>query len=59
MYGRFSRGLNHLTAGLCAVVTPKFNIEVRHLRYVVTAAEQGSSEKASAKLMSGNSTISR
>jgi len=41
------------------VVTPKFNIEVRHLRYVVTAAEQGSFRKASAKLGVRESTISR
>ncbi|WP_197707318.1 LysR substrate-binding domain-containing protein [Sphingobium sp. LB126] len=38
---------------------PKCTIEVRHLRYVVVAAEQGSFRKASARLGVRESTISR
>jgi DNA-binding transcriptional LysR family regulator len=38
---------------------PKCNVEVRHLRFVVTAAEEGSFRRASIKLGVRESTISR
>ena len=38
---------------------PKCNVEVRHLRFVVTAAEEGSFRRASTKLGVRESTISR
>lgn len=38
---------------------PKCNVEVRHLRFVVTAAAEGSFRRASAKLGVRESTISR
>ncbi|MDQ0470110.1 LysR family transcriptional regulator [Labrys wisconsinensis] len=41
------------------MLTTNIEIEVRHLRYVVTAAEQGSFRKASTKLGVRESTISR
>jgi len=38
---------------------PKCNVEIRHLRFVVTAAEEGSFRRASIKLGVRESTISR